>query len=197
MTFQRLANRLRGLEQTATTLDRMVTLAANTSEIPGLEHTRAVPRASVILEADKLQRLGTAARRTWFGRDDGSEIRVDVEVPQVVLNDSLPPTRVLLQRREHVPERRIDEGDPAKPWQKGNRRVVRGHYQDRYWRCTLMPAGSFAAALERDAAKSLRPPSSAPREPSLPVKVGAANAQAVEFWDDLRAGRTPEWRDQR
>ena len=191
MTIQRLANRITGLE-------RKVEIAQNTSTIPGVEHVRAVPRAPVVLEANKLQKLGGAAGRSWFAGDDGSEIRVDVEMPALALNDSLPPHRVVLHQRSRVAERTIEEGDPQKPWQKGNRKVVRGYDQDRYWRCALMPAGSFAAALERDKAQPARRPlSSALREPAHPIKVGAANAKAIEFWDDLRAGRTPAWRDER
>jgi hypothetical protein len=178
-------------------LDRHVEIAENTATIPGVEHVKTRPRAPVILQADKLRKLGTAGRRSWFSRDDGSEIRVDVEPLAVALNDSLPPHRVLLHKVERIAERTIEEGDPQKPWQKGSRKVVRGYDQDRYWRCTLMPAGSFASALERDKAQPARPPSTALREPTRPVKVGPANATSIEFWDDLRAGRTPAWRDER
>ena len=57
-----------------------------------------------------------------------------------------------------------------------------------------MPAGSFAAAQQRDQAHPVRTPSSALREPTHTVSIGAENARAVQFWDDLRAGRTPAWR---
>ena len=167
------------------------------AEIPGVQHVRSVPRAPLILEADKLHKLGSAAGRTWFARDDGTEVRVDVEIPALALNDSFPPSRVVLHRVEQVPERTIDEGDPDRPWQKGSRKVVRGHDIDRYWKCTVMPTGSFAAAHERDKAQPVRSPSSPLSEPTHPVKVGMANATAVEFWDDLRSGRTPAWRDVR
>ena len=159
--------------------------------IPGVQHVRTAPRAPLILKADALQKLGSAAGRTWFARDDGSEVRVDVEIPALALNDSFPQNRVVLHQVERVPDRSMIVGRPG---EKGSRKVVRGHDIDRYWKCTVMPAGSFAAAHERDKAQPVRSPSSALREPTHPVKIGAANARSAAFWADLRAGRTPVWR---
>ena len=161
------------------------------TEIPGVEHVRTVARAPVIIEADKLQKLGTAAGRSWFARDDGTEVRVDVEIPALALNDSFPRSRIVLHQVERVPDRSMIVGRPG---EKGSRKVERGHDLERWWKSTIVPAGTFAAALARDKAQPARSRSSALREPTHPVKVGAANARSAGFWDDLRAGRTPAWR---
>ena len=82
----------------------------------------------------------------------------------------------------------------GRPGEKGSRKVVSGHDLDRYWKCTVMPAGTFVGVQKRDKAQPVRAPSLALREPTHPVNVAAANARAVQFWADLRAGRTPAWR---
>ena len=202
MTTQGLTDRITGLARkvastasSATTLERTANIADNTRTIPGLTHTRVASTEPLIVEAKDLERLGTAGGRSFFVYRDG-EVRADVEVPVDATNDSLPAHRLILHSTERVAKRIVeDPGDGE--WAKSVRRTIEAHTRDHYWRCTVLPAGSYEAARRRDEAHPPRQRTTELREPIHPVKVGAANATAVEFWDDLRAGRTPRGRVER
>ena len=166
MSMQRLADRIAGLERKfASTADRATALmrkaetVANSASIPGLEHTRVAGRPPQIVEVKDLERLGTAGGRTFFAYRDG-ELRADVEVTAEATNDSLPAHRLIIHSTERVAKRIVE--DPGQDeWSKSVRRTIDAHSRDRFWRATILPSGSYAAAVQSDRAtearKRLRP----------------------------------------
>ena len=171
--FRRIAERLSGLEERASALDRLVTVASNTSTIPGLQHTRPTPRSAEIVEVKDLERLGTAGGRTYFAYRDGLEIRVDVAVAAEATNDSLPPNRLILHSTERV-AKKIVEDVGADEWSPSVRRTIDAHTVHRYWRATIMRGGSYAAAVKSDAGLAAR---KLPRPE--PVRVAVPHAMPV------------------
>jgi hypothetical protein len=188
--IQDVGNRIAGLErQVADSAAKVarVEQSVNTVSIPGLAYVASAPRLPTILEVADLAKLGTAAGRTWFAWE-GHELRVDVEGGPELTGDNLPANRIILHATERVPDQTVDTGDPATPWRKGQRKLVRGHEFDRYWRCTVMPSGSFAVAQARDATRVARRNAAPRREPTPPRIIGPANAQAAAYWQARRAG---------
>jgi hypothetical protein len=188
VTLQRLGGRITDLQQKLnTTASRVskVEVAANSSAIPGLQYTPSALRPPTVLEASKLKRLGIAAGRTWFGRGDGSEVRIDSEVPASALSDSLPANRAIVHQRTRIPERLVEEPG-ASPYGPSKRRKIGRHDEDRYYRASIVDAGSYAIAAERDRVRAARRRTPPRREPTLPAKVGRGNQQQVSFWAQRR-----------
>lgn len=65
----------------------------------------------------------------------------------MVLGDSMDPAkRVVIHTAEQIPERMVDDADPERPWVKGKRRMAPAQTVDRYFKCSVLPAGSFEEA---------------------------------------------------
>lgn len=130
-----------------------------------------------ILELESLTKLGVAGHRSWYAWQE-RELRIDVEVPPVALNDSLGDGKVVVHVVEEVPERMVDEADPERPWAKGQRTMQPARQVDRYFRASVLPAGSYREAVERDQAAASRAERRKADAPARQRRLELANARA-------------------
>jgi hypothetical protein len=127
--------------------DRDVAKAGITSSAP-------LPRDPVVLELGDLQKLGTALGRSYFAYE-GRELRADLQLLPIQVNDLLAANQVLIHSRRQVAET-IEEIPGKNEFAPVKRRRVAGSEVDVHWRATIVEVGSFAAALAKEQADDAR-----------------------------------------
>jgi hypothetical protein len=109
----------------------------------------------VVLELRELQKLGSALGRSYFAHEGGRELRADLQLLPIQVNDLLAPNQVLIHSRRQIPET-IEEIPGKNEFAPVKRRRVPGDVVDVHWRATIVAAGSYAAALAKEQADDAR-----------------------------------------
>jgi hypothetical protein len=121
----------------------------------GITSSAPLPRDLVVVELRDLTKLGTALGRSYFAYEGGRELRTDLQLLPIQVNDLLAANQVLIHSQRQVAET-IEEIPGKNEFAPVKRRRVPGDVVDVHWRATIVEVGSFAAALAKEQADDAR-----------------------------------------
>lgn len=120
--------------------------------LPGQSSAPSSATPATVVELDKLKALGRALGSTWYAWGD-RELRVTTLAEP---GDAPQPNTVLIHEQRRIAEQVTEIPDPAAPTTRTVKRLVPATTTDDYYRASIVPAGSFQAALQHDAARRSR-----------------------------------------